>query len=180
MLLSSCFWMLFLFLFCLWPLASLDSSNQLWRSYTKQCQWGFPHRTLDLDPMRIGDPDSKTTSPPHGLDPDLNCMLCCVTVLRESAHSLRAMWSACDTTLNQDWGSESSESGFSSHVESPIVATIRWSCIEGKQQPLQQKWQDNTVAAGYPHRTLTATSVTVCSIFSGTAMYSWDLHSWYM
>ena len=38
--------------------------------------WGSPHRTLDPYLMRIGDPDYRTTLPPHGLDPDLSCMLC--------------------------------------------------------------------------------------------------------
>ena len=42
-------------------------------------QWVSPHGTLDPNPMRIGDPDSKTTLPPHGLDPDQSCVLCCVT-----------------------------------------------------------------------------------------------------
>ena len=36
------------------------------------------------DPMRIGDPDPKTTLPPHGFNLDPSCMLCCVTVLRNS------------------------------------------------------------------------------------------------
>ena len=42
--------------------------------------WSSPHGTLDPHPMRIGDPDSKTTLPPHSLDPDPRCVLCYVTV----------------------------------------------------------------------------------------------------
>ena len=56
--------------------------------------------------MRIGDPDSKTTLPPRGLDPDPSSMLCCVTVREQcNVRSLRAVWSSRATTLNLDRGS---------------------------------------------------------------------------
>ena len=42
--------------------------------------WGSPHGTLDPNPMRIGDLDSKTTLLPHGLNLDPSCVLCCVTL----------------------------------------------------------------------------------------------------
>ena len=56
-----------------------------------------------------------------------SCMLCCMTVLWDSAWdpvqqcnvlTLPAVWSLRETTLNPDRGSESSESWFSAYVES--------------------------------------------------------------
>ena len=44
-----------------------------------------------------------------------------------NAHSLRGIWSSCETTLNPDWGSGSSEYGFSVHVESPNKPQTSWS-----------------------------------------------------
>ena len=38
----------------------------------------------------------------------------------QCAYSLHAVWSSRNTTMNPDQGSESSESGFSARVESPI------------------------------------------------------------
>ena len=52
-------------------------------------EWGSPHGTLDPDPMRIGDSDPKTALPPHNLDPDPSCVLCCVGSVRE-IQSIRA------------------------------------------------------------------------------------------
>ena len=43
-----------------------------------------PHGTFDSDPMRIGDPDLKTTLLPQCLDPDPSCL----TVFRDSAWGL--------------------------------------------------------------------------------------------
>ena len=48
-------------------------------------QWSSPYGTLDLDPMRIGDPDPETALRPHSLDTDPRCALCCATGLRDSA-----------------------------------------------------------------------------------------------
>ena len=55
---------------------------------------------LDPNPMLIGDPDSKTTLPPHGLDSDLSCVLCCVTAcatVREfqSSSAMRVVYMPC-------------------------------------------------------------------------------------
>ena len=88
--------------------------------------------TRDLDPnlMRIGDLDSKTTFPPHGLDPDPSCMLCCVTACvtvrdLQSSSAMRVVCMPCEAHTTPHWirigESESGESGFSTHVESPIV-----------------------------------------------------------
>ena len=98
----------------------------------KHCR-GSPHGTLDLDPVFIGDPDPKTTLPPHGLNLDPSCVLCCMTVPRDfswdsvqqcNARSLRALWNSHDTTLNLIQGSRSSESSFSGRLESPIVKAL--------------------------------------------------------
>ena len=65
---------------------------------------GSPHGTLDPHPMRIGDPDSKTTLPPHGLDPDLSCVLCCVTVREiQSSSAMRVVCVPCGAHVRPHW-----------------------------------------------------------------------------
>ena len=49
------------------------SYDEGWQEYNRTskflrsicCQWGSPHENLDPDPIRIGDPDPKTTLPSH-------------------------------------------------------------------------------------------------------------------
>ena len=70
-----------------------------------------------------GSKDHFTSTPPR-FESELHAMLrrsACDPVHKCNARSLRCVWSSRETTLNPDWGSGSSESGFSACVESPII-----------------------------------------------------------
>ena len=99
--------------------------------------WGSPHGTLDPHWVRPLDPDSKTTLPPHCLDPDPSCVLCLCDnawdpVKQCNAHSLRTVWSSRVTTLNPYRGSGSSESVFSACVKSPTDQLV---CSHNLEKP---------------------------------------------
>ena len=79
----------------------------------------------DRDPH----PNSKTTFPPHGLDPDPSFVLCCVTVrVIQSSSAMRVVCVLCGAhtrpQLNLDWGSVFNESVFSARVESPLKCIL--------------------------------------------------------
>ena len=67
-------------------------------------QRGSPHGALNPHLMRIGDSDSKTTLPLHGLDPDPSCVLCCVTVSEiQSSSAMRVVCVPCGAHARPHW-----------------------------------------------------------------------------
>ena len=102
-----------------------------WRTWC--WQRGSPHGTLGSDPMRIGDPDPKTVLPPHGLDLDLSCVLCC-----QSNSKMHLVM--CHVGLIRD------------HIESGLGIRIQWiwfQCPCGEPQQCTSRTEVGPRALGY-------------------------------